>query len=165
LRYRFARIDGGGARHSLVGAVGGRAPASGYKDDLPVDIGDGSSDLLARLVYQVEAGKVYFSQQVGFDARGGEAPDGFPLLSELGATFGRITPSAYYFRYFADGGTDIGDPGFTFPSNEDETTRLGAKVYARISGDIGLSVLYFTTLDGRNSGDVSGYSLGAVFRF
>ena len=40
----------------------------------------------------------------------------------------------------ADGGTDIGDPGFTFPSNKDETERVGAKVFARLTESIGAHV-------------------------
>ena len=165
LKYRFAELGGGSARHSFVGAVGGRVAASDYEDNLPVDVGDGTSDVLLRLVYQVEAGAFYFSQQVGFDLRGGDAPDGFPLYTELGYTFARVTLNAYHLAYVADGGTDIGDPGFTFPSNQDETRRVGGKLYARVSNAVGLSALAFTTLDGRNSGDATGFSLGAVFRF
>jgi hypothetical protein len=166
LKVRFARWGGGGsAQHSLVGAVGGRVAASDYEDNQPVDVGDGTSDVLLRLVYQVEAGAFYFSQQVGYDLRGGDAPDGFPLYTELGYTFGQVTLNAYYLDYIADGGTDIGDPGFTFPSNQDETTRFGAKLYGRVSDRLGFSLLAFTTLDGRNSGDATGYAVGAVLRF
>lgn len=163
-KYRFASL-GSTARHSFTGAVGGRTPASSYEDNLPVDIGDGTTDLLLRLVYQLEAGSFYFSQQVGFDSRGGKAPDGFPLYTELGTTLGRVTLAASYLRYVADGGTDIGDPGFTFPSNQDETSRIGGKLYARLTDALGVSASAFTTLDGRNSGDTSGYSLGGVVRF
>lgn len=163
-KYRFASI-GSSARHSFTGAVGGRTPASSYEDNLPVDIGDGTSDLLLRLVYQVEAGSFYFSQQVGYDSRGGEAPDGYPLYSELGTTLGRVTLTACYLRYVADGGSDIGDPGFTFPGNQDETSRIGGKVYARLTDVVGVSALAFSTLDGRNSGDTTGYALGAVVHF
>ena len=163
-KYRFASL-GSAARHSFTGAVGGRTPASDYEANLPVDIGDGSSDFLLRLVYQVEAGSFYFSQQVGYDLRGDDVPDGFPLYSELGTTLGRVTLNAFYLLYVADGGTDIGDPGFTFPSNEDETSRIGGKLYARFNDAVGLSAMVFTTLDGRNSGDTTGYSVGGVFRF
>lgn len=164
-KFRFAQIDKGNARHSFIAAAGGRTPVSDYEANLPVDLGDGTTDFLARFVYQLEAGGFYFSQQVGFDLRGDEAPDGFPLLTEVGYSFSRATVNAFYYDYQADGGTDIGDPGFTFPSNKDETTRIGAKVYARLADAFGLSASYFTTLDGRNSGDASGFSLGGVFRF
>ena len=165
LRYRLVDVRGGTTRHSLVGAAGGRIPASGYVDNRPVDVGDGSNDVLVRLVYQFENGPFYFSQQVGYDLRGGDSPDGYPLYTELGYTFGRVTATGYYQNYIADGGSDIGDPGFTFTGNKDETTRVGGKLYARVSDRFGLSGLYFTTLDGRNSGEASGFSVGGVARF
>lgn len=165
LRYRFVDVRGGTTRHSLVGAAGGRFPGSGYVDNEPVDVGDGSSDVLLRLVYQLENGPFYFSQQVGYDVRGGDSPDGIPLYTEVGYTFGRVTATGYYFDYMADGGSDIGDPNFTFTGNKDETTRVGGKLYGRLTDRFGISVLYFTTLDGRNSGDASGWSLGGVAQF
>lgn len=161
----LANETGGGVRHSLTGAVGFRTALEDYEANLPVDLGDNTDDGLLRVVYQLEAGSFFASQQVGFDLRSGDAPDGFPLVTEIGYGFGAVTLSAFYSDYIADGGTDIGDPGFTFPSNKDETTRIGAKVYGRIGERFGLSAGAFSTLDGRNSGDVEGFSLGAVYRF
>jgi hypothetical protein len=156
---------GGAAKHSLLGAVGVRTPASSYEANAPVDIGDGTTDALLRLVYQVEAGAFYFSQQVGYDLRGDDAPDGYPLYTELGYTFGRVTVNGFLSVLVADDGTDIGDPGFTFPSNREEYQRVGAKVYARLGDRVGLSVSGFDALDGRNTGDASGLSAGLNFRF
>jgi hypothetical protein len=113
----------------------------------------------------LQSGNFYFSQQVGYDLRSDDAPDGIPLYTELGVTAGPVTYSALYQQLIADGGTDIGDPGFTFPSNQDEYQRFGVKLYGRVSDRFGLSGLYFTTLDGRNSGDTSGFSIGANVRF
>jgi hypothetical protein len=165
LRYRFLNVAGGGSRHGLTGAVGLRTPISDYEANLPVDLGDGTDDGLLRLVYQFERDSFYFSQQVGYDRRGGDAPDGIPLYTELGVTAGRATFSAFYARLIADGGTDIGDPGFTFPSNQDEYSRAGGKVYLRFSERFGAALSYFTTLDGRNSGDADGLSLSGVWGF
>ena len=148
--------------HSLVGGAGFRTALGDYEPNLPVDLGDGTDDALLRLVYQFNNGPFYISQQVGYDLRGGDAPDGFPFYTESGYTFGRVTVSGWYQHYEADGGTDIGDPGFTFPSNREEFQRLGAKVYARASNRWGFSVAGFTTLDGRNTGDTSGLSVGVV---
>ncbi len=159
-KYRFLLVDSGATRHSLLGALGARMPISDYEANLPVDIGDGTTDGLARLVYQFETGRFYFSQQVGYDLRGDDAPDGFPLYTELGLTRGRVTVSGFYSNYIADDGTDIGDPGFTFPSNQEEFQRGGGKIYARISDRLGLSLVGFTTFDGRNTGDLSGFSAG-----
>lgn len=158
--------EGGGAtRHSLTGAAGLRTPLSDYEANAPVSLGDGTTDALFRLVYQLERGGFYLSQQVGYDLRGEDAPDGIALHTELGYTFGRATVSAFYTRYLADDGTDIGDPGFTFPSNREEYERLGGKLYLRLNQRLGLSAAAFTTLDGRNTGDTTGVSVGGVFGF
>lgn len=151
-----------GGPHSLTGGAGVRSDVGDYEANLPVDLGDGTTDGLFRLVYMFHDGPFYVSQQVGYDLRGGDAPDGFPFYTETGYTFGRVTLSGWYQHYEADGGTDIGDPGFTFPSNREEFQRLGAKVYARASSRWGFSVAGFTTLDGRNTGDTSGFSVGVV---
>lgn len=151
--------------HSLVGGLGVRTAISDYEANLPVDLGDNTTDALLRLVYQAEVGSFYFSQQVGYDLRSDDAPDGFPFYTELGYTFGPATLTLFYFNLVADGGTDIGDSGFTFPSNQDETTRLGLKVYSRINERFGLGLAGFDTLDGRNSGETSGYSGSLLINF
>jgi len=163
-KYRFASV-GSHARSQFLGAFGLRTPASSYEDNLPVDVGDGTTDWLARFVYQLEIGAFYVSQQVGFDLRGDDAPNGTPLYTELGYTFGRTTVNAAYSKLLAAGGTDIGDPGFTFPSNEEEYDRVGAKVFVRASDRIGVSLGGFTTLDGRNTGKTTGGSVGLDVRF
>ncbi len=165
LKVRFARIASGAARHSFVGAAGVRVPIGDYEGNLPVDLGDDTTDALFRLVYQLESGSFHFSQQVGYDVRGGDAPDGYPLLTELGVTAGRATWTLYLAQLIADDGTDIGDPGFTFPSNRDEYQRVGAKVYARFTDNLGGTLGGFTTLDGRNSGDITGFFGGVVWSF
>lgn len=156
----LADLATGSIRHRFVGALGLRSPASGYEDNIPVDIGDGSTDGLFRLIYLLQARSFYFSQQAGFDARGDDSPDGIPLYSELGVTARGLTVSGFYSGYLADGGTDIGDPGFTFPSNGDEFHRIGGKAYYRLSDDFGASAAYFHTLDGRNAGESAGFSSG-----
>jgi hypothetical protein len=154
------------ARHSIVLGGGFRTPASDYEANSPVDIGDGTTDVLLRAVYLLQSGNFYLSTQTGYDVRGEDAPDGLPLAITAGWGFGgRTWLTGTYSQYFADGGTDIGDPGFTFPSNEDEYTRIGAKLFSRINDRFGWSIAGFTTLDGRNSGDTTGYSGGLVFSY
>ncbi len=150
-------------RHTLALAGGLRTPLEDYEANLPVDLGDGTTDALLRAAYQLARGPFYFTQMVGYELRGDDAPDGFPLQITVGATSGRVTPSVSYAWYIADGGTDIGDPGFTFPGNQDEYERLGVGLYARFAERWGLSAGYFDTLDGRNSGDLAGFSLGVVY--
>jgi hypothetical protein len=154
-----------GARHSFVVAGGIKTPVGDYEGDAPVSLGDDTTDVLLRAVYLLQSGSFYLSTQVGYDLRGDDAPDGLPLAVTGGWSFGRATVSATYARYFADGGTDIGDPGFTFPSNKDEYERIGAKLFSRFNDSFGWSIAAFTTLDGRNSGDTTGYSAGLVFSY
>lgn len=163
----FSALDrsSGTARHRLIAGVGGRTPASNYVADAPVSLGDGSTDLLVRVVYQLELASFYLSQQAGFDSRGDDVPDTFPLYTEAGYTWGRLTGSLFYSRLLADGGTDIGDPGFTFPSNEEEYSRAGGKVYVRFGERVGVAASAFTTLDGRNTGDATGGALGFIVKF
>ena len=162
--YRFASI-GSTTRSDFLGAGGFRTHASNYEPNLPVDVGDGTSDILFRFVYHLEAGAFYFSQQIGYDLRNEDAPDGFPLLTEAGYTWGPVTLTAGFSVLKARGGTDIGDPGFTFPSNKEEYRRLGGRVYGRITDRFGVSGSYYQTLGGRNTGDSSGFSLGANYHF
>jgi hypothetical protein len=161
LKYRFFSSG----PHSLVGGAGVRTAAQDYEANLPVDLGDNTTDALLRLIYLYNSGGFYFSQQVGYDLRGDDAPDGYPLYTELGVSAGRLTYIGYYSRLIADEGTDIGDPGFTFPSNQEEYSKAGVKLYARLTDRFGVSAVYFTTLDGRNTGDIDGFSVGGVFRF
>jgi hypothetical protein len=163
----FSALDrtSGAARHRLIAGVGGRTPASSYVADAPVSLGDGSTDILVRIVYQLEVGSFYASQQIGYDSRGDDVPDTFPLYTEAGYTWGRVTGSLFYSRLMSDGGTDIGDPGFTFPSNEEEYSRMGGKAYVRLGGRLGVAASAFTTLDGRNTGDTTGGAAAVVVQF
>lgn len=165
LLFRALERSSGAVRHRLVAGAGVRTPASDYEGNAPVSLGDDTTDVLLRLVYQLERGGFYLSQQVGFDSRSDDAPDGFPLYTEVGYTVGSITFSGSYSRLFADGGTDIGEPGFTFPSNQEEYERVGAKLFGRFTDRIGGSLSAFTTLDGRNTGETTGASAGLVLSF
>ena len=165
LQYRAWSAELGSARHSIAFAAGFRTPVGSYEADLPISLGDDTTDALVRAIWLVQLGRWYVSTQTGWDVRGDDAPDGLPLALTAGRSFGRVTPSVTWYRYWADGGTDIGDPGFTFPSNKDEFERLGAKVYARLTSSFGISVGGFTTLDGRNSGDTDGYAAGIVWSY
>ncbi len=163
--FRFASIESGDVRHRFLAGVGLRTPASGYEANAPIDIGDGSTDVLTRFVYQIEVGNFYASQQIGYDLRSLDVPDNWALYTELGLTTGRLTWIGFYQQTNADGGTDIGDPGFTFPSNEEEYQKAGLRIFARLTDHFGFSAAGFTTLDGRNTAKTEGYSGGLVVGF
>lgn len=162
--HRLARF-GSSIRSELIGGLGLRTPASSYEANLPISVGDGTTDGLFRLVYLLRHDGFYLSQQIGYDLRGGDAPDGLPLYTEVGYTLGRTTINGSYAKLLADGGTDIGDPGFTFPGNQEEYERIGAKIYVRLGERAGVALSGFSTLDGRNTGDASGLSLGMNVSF
>lgn len=165
IKWRFWQSWQNNVHHGLVLAAGVRTPLDDYLANGPVSIGDETTDALLRLTYQLQKGRFYFSQQVGLDLRGGDAPDGFPLLTQAGWNFGKLTLSGAYYRYLADGGTDIGEAGFTFPSNQDETERLSAKLILQVNERWGVQAGAFQTLDGRNSGDAEGLFGGLLFSF
>ncbi len=153
---------GGALRQRLLAGLGTRFAVGDYDENLPIDVGDGTTDVLTRLVWQLEGGRFYLSQQVGFDLRGGDAPDQFPFYTEVGFYAGKVTLIGFYQRLVADGGTDIGDPGFTFPSNKEEFQRLGGRIFVRFDRGFGISAGVFTTLDGRNTSDTTGFFFGGV---
>jgi hypothetical protein len=162
-KYRFA-TSGSKIRSDFVGAIGIRTIASNYEiQNSVVDIGDGTADWLARFIYQINWRRYYVSQMIGYDRRGGIAPDGVPLYTEIGGAWGPVTVSGSYGRQTARGGTDIG--AGPFPGNKEEYGRAGAKVYVKVAKQLGLSAMYFTTLSGRNSGDATGYSGGINYKF
>ncbi len=161
-KYRLGSV-GQTVRNDFVVAGGLRTAVSDYATDNPGDVGDGTTDVLFRLVYQLNYRRFYASQQVGFDLRSAEAPNGFPLFTEMGIGFGRVTLSGFYAKQIADGGTDIGQPGFTFPGLNDESDRVGAKIFARVTEGLGVSLAGHVTLDGRNTPKISGVSAG-IFR-
>ncbi|HVS66749.1 MAG TPA: transporter [Thermoanaerobaculia bacterium] len=164
LQYRIWSGAAGRTRHSFSVGVGGRTPVGDYEGDSPISLGDDTTDALLRAVWLVQAGRWYVSTQTGWDFRGDPAPNGLPLAVTAGRSFGNLTPSVTWYRYWADGGTDIG-PGVPFPSNKDEFERFAAKVFARVTPRFGVAIGGFTTLDGRNSGDTDGYAVGLVYSY
>lgn len=157
--------SGSGTSHSLVGAIGGSTPLESYTADAPVARGDNSTDALLRLVYLLHKGSFYWSQEVGYDFRSDEAPDSIPLYTELGLSTGHWTWIVWYSQYMAQSGTDIGQPGFTFPSNKENLQRLGAKAVVTFPNGWGGFGGVFSTLDGRNTGYASGLSVGLLRSF
>jgi hypothetical protein len=156
---------GAGFRHALLAGAGYRAPLAPYEPNRVVALGDATHDGLFRLIYQIEGDALdgtYFAAELGYDLRDQDAPDGTSLFGELGVTFGKATGSVAALRTWADGGDDIGDPGFTFQGLGGEMFRVGGKVYYRLSSSLGFAVSAFTIPDGRNVGQATGTSTSFV---
>lgn len=157
------RRETGAWRHQVVVGGGLRTPVGDYEGNAPVSLGDDTTDGLLRATWLGQRGSWWVSQQIGFELRGGAAPNGWGLRTEVGRAFGeRVAASAFLALGRADGGTDIGEPGFTFPSNREEWDRVGAKVLIGLTDQLRLSASGFTTLDGRNTGHSSGLGIGVV---
>jgi len=167
LRWRFLGAETAGYRHTLVAAAGIREAASGYDGNRKVALGDHSRDGLFRLVYQIQADRLagaWFSSELGYDLREGHVPEGLCLSGELGAIAGRAALSVWGTRVWADGGPNLGDMGFTFPTVDEELVRVGGKVYVGISERVGVAVSGFATPKGENTGKATGTSTSLVLR-
>jgi hypothetical protein len=165
LRYRFLDRSAAGLRHTCVVGAGARLPGSSYDPDGAVALGDGTRDGLLRLVYQLQAPRfadAYLAMEGGYDARESAASDATTFGAELGATYRRFSLAGMLGGMWADGGTDIGDPGSTYPGLDEDWLRVGGKAYYRVSRTFGLALSGFTTLTGRNTGVSSGISTSLV---
>lgn len=166
-RYRFASLENAGWHHRFVAAAGVRAPASPYERNATVALGDGTHDGLFRLVYHVQADflwNAYLATELGYDLREADSPHGMSVHGELGAGSGPLWLAGTLTRTWADGGSDIGDTGFTYPGLGGETLRVGAKVFVRASSTLGFAAAGFATLDGRNTGEALGTSTSLVIQ-
>lgn len=155
LRYRPVHAQRAAWRHSLVLGAGARLPASGYDPDGPVALGDGTNDALLRLTYQAQRDSfrgAYFATELGYDVRGEGAEDAWLLHGEVGATFARLSLGTSVSGVWSDGGTDIGEDGFTFPGLDEDVLRWNGTAYLKISPRYGVAASAFTTFDGRNTG-------------
>jgi len=75
----------------------------------------------------------------------------------------RLTLTGSYSYVNSLHGYDVGQG--PFPGLEEDYHRVGGGFYYRIHERFGLTGSAWTTLDGKNTGDVDGFSLGVVFRF
>lgn len=164
-KVRVLEKRNGSATWTLSLLPGIKVPLTDYADNGVTAIGDGQVDLRARVVGQVQLDNGAFAAiETGYDRRNDVPDDEFPLHLTAGYTFGMVTVAPFLSRIDSLGGTDIGDPG-GFTPNEEDILRAGVGFYVRLNESFGLTGNYRTTLDGRNTGDVEGYSLGLVFRF
>ena len=130
-----------------------------------MSLGDGTTDVLLRAVYQFEHGSFYFSQQVGYDLRGGDAPDGIPLYTEAGYNLGAVHPQRLLPPLPRPGRHRHRRSGLHLPQQQGRDRAGGRQGLRPGHGDFGVFVAGFATLDGRNSGDATGFSFGTTFGF
>ncbi len=178
LRWEAYDYKIGKTRLSWLFAVGYSMPLQNYVNDALVAIGRGSRNLDGRTMLHYKAGPFFLTGQYGYIRRGQVALDhvvntydpsqlnpnsgmkvNVPDVTELIIRTGVKTKPFYIDAWFQQQtpytqGTDIG-PGVPFPTNAVGFTRVGANVYLRLVGKLGLTVGYGTTLNGRNIGKSS----------
>ena len=178
LRWEAYDYKIGKTRLSWLFAVGYSMPLQNYVNDALVAIGRGSRNLDGRTMLHYKAGPFFLTGQYGYIRRGQVALDhvvntydpsqlnpnsgmkvNVPDVTELIVRTGVKTKPFYIDAWFQQQtpytlGTDIG-PGVPFPTNAVGFTRMGANVYLRLVGKLGLTVGYGTTLNGRNIGKSS----------
>lgn len=178
LRWEAYDYKIGKTRLSWLFAVGYSMPLQNYVNDALVAIGRGSRNLDGRTMLHYKAGPFFLTGQYGYIRRGQVALDhvvntydpsqlnpnsgmkvNVPDVTELIVRTGVKTKPFYIDAWFQQQtpytlGTDIG-PGVPFPTNAVGFTRVGANLYLRLVGKLGLTVGYGTTLNGRNIGKSS----------
>lgn len=150
---------------SVLLAPGIKFPLSDYEDNSITSIGDGQTDYLGRVIGHVwlKSG-LFASLETGYDYRAGRPDDEIPIHLTVGGTlFRRFTVSPFYSNINSLDGIDLGQGPFT--EAEEDLERLGVSVFVRLTDKIGVTGNYKVTLDGKNTGDVDGFSLGLVVRF
>ncbi len=165
LKWRFFSKKLGPGTLNLLAAPALQVPMSHYEDNAVTAIGDGSVDLGLRGIAQyVFDNGIFFALETGYDVRFDAAPDEYPLHLTAGATvFGKLTVTGFYSLIDSLGGYDIGQG--PFPGVEEQYHRAGGVIYYRINETVGISGSAWTTFDGKNTGDVDGFSLGVVLKF
>src|SRR5262245_28577590 len=164
-KWRALSWRDGTATWSLLPAPGIKIPLNNYEDNAVTAIGDGQTDYRLHVIGQLQFDfGFYAAVETGYDIRAGLPANQVPFNATIGYTFAeRVTISPFLTNVAQDGGTDIGQG--PFPGNEEEYTRVGVTAYVRINENIGVSGMYRWTLDGKNTGDIEGWSLGMVFHF
>jgi hypothetical protein len=164
-KWRALSWRDGTATWSLLPAPGIKIPMNNYEDNTPTALGDGQTDYRLHVIghLQFDFG-FYVSVETGYDIRAGLPANQIPFNATVGYTFGDlVTVSPFLSNVAQDGGTNIGQG--PFPGNEEEYTRIGVSAYVRATDQIGVTGMYKWTLDGKNTGDTEGFSIGVVYRF
>ena len=156
------RIGPGAFSFLLAPSV--KIPMSHYESNSVTAIGDGQLDYRARGIahYRLDSG-FWLSVESGFDYRTEQPGNEIPLNITLGLPVTRyVTVMPFWSQVSSEGDLNIGQGDF--PAVEEDSTRLGVSLYARIDERLGFTAGWKTTRDGKNTGDVDGYWFGVVYR-
>jgi len=162
-KWRFYQARAGAGAVSFLLAPGIKQPMTDYEENDVTAIGDGQTDVRGRVIghYQADNG-LFASLEAGYDRRNGAPADELPVNFTVGGTYANLTLAPFFSRVDSKGGIDIGQGDF--PEVEEDYTRYGLGAFYRFNESVGLTANYRTTDDGKNTGDVDGFSFGVVLR-
>jgi len=185
LRWEAYDYKIGKARLSWLFALGYSMPLQNYVNDELIAIGKGSRDWDGRTMLHFTSGPFFLTGQYGYIRRGqvtldrvvnyydpsqanpnGGSKVNVPDVTELIVRTGFATRPFYADVWYQQQtpytkGTDIA-PGIPFPTNNVGFSRVGATLYLKLVGQLGLSAGYSTTIDGRNIGKSTQLTGGLV---
>jgi hypothetical protein len=168
-KYRMNEWHFGPGGMTLSFAPAAKIPMTHYEANAITAIGDGQIDYRFRgiLQYQFEAG-YWIAVESGYDYRTESPPNEVPLNVTVGVPITQyvmVTP--FYSLVKSYGNKDYAAvvSQTDFPAVQEEYKRWGISAYVRVSEKLGFTAGYRDTLDGRNTGKVTSYWLGIVFKF
>ena len=165
LKWRGISKEFGPGKLNLLAAPAVKIPMTHYEDNNVPAVGDGNVDLRLRGIAQyVFDNGAFIALDTGYDIRFDDPHDEVPIHVTAGMTFfEKLTVMGFYTHIESLGGHDIGEG--SFPGVEEEYDRIGGGMYYRLTESWGVTANGWTTLDGKNTGDVDGFSIGMVYRF
>ena len=164
VKWRAGGSDLLGGRLSYLLAPSVKVPMTHYESNNPTAIGDGQVDVRARGILHYQSPNGFFAAvETGFDYRAEGPPNETLVNVSLGQTFfNRVTVSPFLTITNSIHGKNIGQDDF--PAVEEDIERLGVSLYGRVNDQVGVTLGWKNTLDGRNTGDLTGWWLGVVFK-
>jgi hypothetical protein len=169
-KYQLNKWQLGPGHFDLFFTPAVKIPMTHYENDAITGIGDGQIDYRARgvLQYTTDFG-IWLAVESGFDYRTDEPPNEIPLNVTLGIPCTQYATIMPFLSYVSSlGNRDLSTTPFPIvqePGVAEQYTRVGISVIVHVNQQWGFTGGWKETLDGRNTGDVTGYWIGAFYRF
>ena len=144
--------------------------AGDYDTGMPEAIGDGGDGFEASII----VGKIFDGTfALSGEAGRRERKDGVPGETFVNASayvlaIPKLTLVARYHKTMSDGDLDIGGPGFSparFPETDEDIDRISLGGSFNVTERLSLGLNWFSTLDGRNTGDFDSISGTVTYTF
>lgn len=183
VKWRSMRKQVGKQNISVFGVGSFSAPSNDYDIDLqPMSIGLGGNVLTARLVLDVQRNKFFTTLSAGYLHRGNvkldrtayfttrqinsnevEMPDAGNFQLRAGYRSKKLIAETFLINMSTFGGFDMRKNDMPFVSNTMNSNRLGLEAKYYLNSALGLNASIGHTLNGRNVGQATAYSAGALY--